>query len=300
MSGVGVANSFFGGVLDALLGLSRVAVVIRDSHTIRKKLFETWVLNGIVLACSVITFDNVIIPLLHLVIHDFILPLLGVDESQLQVEFIISLVSYLFSALWVLPLFWLNKPISSVWFLEIADEVLRQMKEDNRKMKSKVSKGRKKGPDVSKWIADMLFSLVLECLFLFQAMLVGFIPAVGVILSLSHLTLLYSLYSFEYAWMDHRLSVNQRIAMIEENWPYFVGFGLPLTVATALPRSFIISACVFAVLFPLFLIIACDTEPRPADVFRLRAFRVVEWLGNVIFSRLGSGVAMKAEPKQAD
>lgn len=295
-----MVNSFVGGLRDALFGLSRVAVVLRDCPAVRKKLCETWVLNGFVLAFSVIAFDNVVIPLLHFLINAFIRLLLGDDqETELHaVGFIISLVRYLFSALWVLPLFWLNKPISSIWFLEIADEVLRQMKENDKK-KSKMLKTRKKGPEVSKWIADMLFSLVLECLFLFQAMLVGLLPAIGVLLSYSHLTLLYSLYSFEYAWMDHRVSVNQRITMIEEQWPYFVGFGLPLTVATALPRSFIISASVFAVLFPLFLIIACDTEHMTADVFRLRAFRVVEWLTNALFRRLHpTGAA--AQQKQSN
>ena len=290
--GIGVANNFVGGMRDVLFGLSRVAAVIRDSPTVRKKLCETWVLNGFVLAFSVIAFDHVVIPLLHFFINTFMSLLLGDEQqSEPQVGFIVSLVWYLFSALWVLPLFWLNKPISSLWFLEIADEVLRHMKEEDtqnsrNKSKSKVLKSRKKGPEVSKWIADMLFSLVLECLFLLQAMVVGLIPAIGIFLSYSHLTLLYSLYSFEYAWMDHRVSVNQRIAMIEEKWPYFMGFGLPLTVATALPNSFIISACVFAVLFPLFLIIACDTEPMSSDVFRLRAFQVVEWLTNAMFSRL--------------
>lgn len=290
--GIGVANNFIGGMRDVLFGLSRVAVVIRDSPTVRRKLLETWVLNGLVLAFSVIAFDHIVIPLLRFSINAFMSLLLGNEQqSESQVSFIVTLVWYLFSALWVLPLFWLNKPISSLWFLEIADEVLRHMKQEDtqnvtNKSKSKLQKSRKKAPELSKWIADMLFSLVLECLFLVQATVVGLMPAIGIFLSYSHLTLLYSLYSFEYAWMDHKVSVNQRIAMIEGNWPYFMGFGLPLTVATSLPNSFIISACVFAVLFPLFLIIACDTEPMSSDVFRLRAFRIVECLTNAVFSRL--------------
>ena len=34
--------------------------------------------------------------------------------------------------------------------------------------------------------------------------------------------------------------VHQRVAFIEKNWPYFLGFGLPLAVVTALPNSLVI------------------------------------------------------------
>ena len=34
--------------------------------------------------------------------------------------------------------------------------------------------------------------------------------------------------------------INQRVAYIERNWPYFLGFGLPLSVVTALPSSLVI------------------------------------------------------------
>lgn len=69
-----------------------------------------------------------------------------------------------------------------------------------------------------------------------------------------HLSLLYSLYSFEYKWVQMGLPLHQRLNYIETNWPYFIGFGLPLTLLTNCWSDWVIGACVFAVLFPVFII----------------------------------------------
>ena len=97
-------------------------------------------------------------------------------------------------------------------------------------------------------------------------MIVSFIPVVGTPLSVFHLAILYSLYSFEYKWIyqggpaaEHTLAitcmlvmqcmnpphlntgmrVEKRVSMIQKNWSYFFGFGLPLSLLTVLPHSLI-------------------------------------------------------------
>lgn len=60
------------------------------------------------------------------------------------------------------------------------------------------------------------------------------------ILSIVHLSLLYSLYSFEYKWCNMGMELNNRLALIENCWPYFLGFGLPLAIITSLPESYFI------------------------------------------------------------
>lgn len=101
--------------------------------------------------------------------------------------------------------------------------------------------------------------------FVLQAMVVGFLPILGPVISLGHMCLLYSLYTFEYKWVNmgelhfvtlFTLTPNRvnclflyyfigwtapkRLMYMESNWPYFVGFGFPLAILTSLAPSFII------------------------------------------------------------
>jgi len=88
------------------------------------------------------------------------------------------------------------------------------------------------------FIADFLFSLLIEALFLVQANAVAYIPiaVLGQVASVFHLALLYALYSFEYKWFNMGWELHRRLNFIETNWPYFLGFGLPLTVLTCFLR----------------------------------------------------------------
>lgn len=83
----------------------------------------------------------------------------------------------------------------------------------------------------------------------------------GKVLEFVLLSWLYAFYCFDYKWVLMKKPLAARIALFESQWAFYGGFGAVCTLATV-PTSFYVGAAVMAVLFPLFILMACDTSPR--------------------------------------
>lgn len=245
---------------------------IRDGKVV-KRLIQCCSLNGGVFLFSLILFENVILPCLEYLLA----VLFGESLSEFLWSWIFPILSWTFGTLWVMPLFLLSKIVNSLWFQDIADSAFWCTQGKSHYFSS-----------ISKLIADSLFSLVIQSLFLVQGMAVRLFPIANVawLFSVIHMCMLYSLYAFEYKWCKLGWELHQRLTFMENNWPYFIGFGLPLAFITSLCTSYIKSACLFSILFPLFIISANEARPvSGACPYHLQLFSLVIALSNYIFNK---------------
>uniref|UniRef100_A0A914XLV7 Etoposide-induced protein 2.4 n=1 Tax=Plectus sambesii TaxID=2011161 RepID=A0A914XLV7_9BILA len=161
-------------------------------------------------------------------------------------------LSDLLGALSVLPVFLVSRVINALWFADIAGASLK-----HRGLEPMIP------ASFSRSVADFVLAIVLETLFLLQSMAMAYlpIPYIAPLLSYVHLSLLYALYSFEYSWMSHGYELKTRIRRIEAFWPYYLGFGAPLTLLTSISTNFVVNGCLFGMAFPFFIISSYQVLP---------------------------------------
>ncbi|VDM54545.1 unnamed protein product [Angiostrongylus costaricensis] len=162
------------------------------------------------------------------------------------------------SHLLVLPIFVFTRIVLALWFTDIAGACLRTLNLDPPP-----------SVEFSTAVSDLLVSLLLGCVFLTQGLLVSYLPLPSFlcsVISFVHLSLLNSMYSFEYFWSSRSVLLHKRIERLETYLPYFIGFGAPLTFVSTLSNSFLLNGSVFGTFFPLFIISSYKASwERPKD-----------------------------------
>lgn len=86
------------------------------------------------------------------------------------------------------------------------------------------------------WNRSKAYSILFYSLILAQAMALSYIPYVGRAFSFSQYALIGAYYCFEHYWSLLEVSLEKRMEMAQTRWPYFLGFGSPLTITTFLRR----------------------------------------------------------------
>lgn len=224
---------------------------------------------------SIIIFNSLLLPFLQTILVTISFLVLGTRDVDTNWYVTRLILKTTFDSLWVLPLFLLSRLVNALWFQDIGN------------LAYKYSIGRPKPiPSVSTFIADNLFSFIIQALFLVQATLLNLTPLPAPLpdaLYILHMCLLYSLYSFEYKWVQMGWPLHQRLQYLETNWPYFLGFGLPLSIITYFPSDFFIAGCLFAIVFPLFIIAGNEAEVATVSVKKMTIFRLVVKASNSLF-----------------
>jgi len=233
-----------------------------EEPRILERTLKCCMLNGCVFWASIVLFEQLFLPSLRAVFY--VLFGSGSERAEQLWSGALPLLSFTFSALWVVPFYLLSRVVNAIWFQDIADSAFRSSRGRPQMMSS-----------ISVMIADTVFSLVVESVFLVQAKICSFLPIkfIGNAVHMVHLCLLFSLYSFEYKWFNQGLELHKRLTYVENNWPYFLGFGFPLAVLTSMSESVVVSGCVFSILFPLFIVsgnqaqVVMETIAPPLHIF---------------------------------
>lgn len=122
----------------------------RNKSNVTVRLFQCCALNGGIFLLSILFFDYILMAYLKNIITYFM------GQSTIW-NFIQTTLSWIFSFIWIVPLFVLSKIINTFWFQDIADAAY-----EFRKGRPTLI------PSLSKLLADVVFSLIVQSLFLFQ------------------------------------------------------------------------------------------------------------------------------------
>jgi etoposide-induced 2.4 mRNA len=282
-------REFCGGVQHAV-SLHRILLFFLNSRLICVSSAKCFVLNGLIFLGSIFFFDRAVIPVIHL-FGEILQRSFAQGPSQAEDvrDRVDGFVFLLYQALWMYPIYCISFILNTIWYQEIADDAYLQLH------------GKPNPTPVADMIRDELYRAILVAFFLLQTVLSYLIPVVGPVASFIHLGWLYSLYCFEYKWSLAGWSLEKRLAHLEQNWAYFAGFGSPFTLATFFVPNFV-SKGIFALLFPVFLLlaIACDPVSESDDPSRkLPIFRFSRWWSLQLLRRIGKATGVQTKKQKA-
>lgn len=121
----------------------------RKRSNVAFRVTQCCLLNGGLFLLSIIFFNHLLLPFLELIITRF------TDASIWN--YIQFTLSWIFSCIWIVPLFILSKIFNFFWFQDIADASY-----EFRKGKPTLI------PSISLLLADVVFSLIVQSLFICQ------------------------------------------------------------------------------------------------------------------------------------
>ncbi|THU90691.1 EI24-domain-containing protein [Dendrothele bispora CBS 962.96] len=231
------------GIVDAFRWDLVISTISSDAE-IRANILKSLLLNVLSLT-SIYTFDLLLLPLV-----------------QDQQRWLHRNVGWFYQALWLFPVIGLSFYLNSSWCTVIAKRAYA-LQYGNRAL-SQQQPATYTG--MLKSIATSAYRVVM----VFTSVVVSFalenIPYVGPIVGFFFLCWVDAYYCFEFVWIARGMNLSRRIRHLEERWAYYLTFGLP-TAALCTWGNTLANAALFALVFPLFIIMAMHARPLPIDPY---------------------------------
>ncbi|KXZ44216.1 hypothetical protein GPECTOR_71g577 [Gonium pectorale] len=226
-------------------------------------------LNGGILLGSILLWDRALSPGLGWVLRFLVAPVLG----GLLAGGADWLLRLLFHGAWLLPVYLVTMLVSFGIYNDIAKTAyLVKQQQQQQQPGGQAAPGARAGGQGAggggtgsggagglEDVAQEVYRVVLFNVFFAEVSLVGRLPYVGGVLNVLFLSWLYAYYCYDYKWALQGVRLTERLAYFERRWAFFAGFGLPMALSTVL-LSFYPGAAVLAVLFPVYILVACDSD----------------------------------------
>lgn len=257
--------------------LHRVFLLCLRSKKLSIRTGQCFLLNGFIFLGSMFLLNKVIIPILHWILPDDCAQL----NSQQLCSFggVLKFYSFLrlqliqlFYITWFYPLYVFSFILSTLWYSDIAEcgfaaaDRSEPLKKDGLRQKEMLTlqnTGRVGRPaglgGVMIGIGEQVYSILLLTVFFIEVFATGFVPYLGKAINFLLLSWIYAYYSFEYKWNHAEIYLDKRLNLFESNWAFFAGFGSPC-VLPVLFFSPLVTYGIMAILFPLFVLTATDSE----------------------------------------
>eukprot|EP01134_Creolimax_fragrantissima_P001197 CFRG1197T1 len=292
---------FLEGVADAV-AVPKVFDVIDRSDRAFSKVGKCLLMNSVLFIGCLHLFNGYVVSMLMFVVKTMY-DVLGIEQGDQQAAVTEAVFNLAYCIIWVYPVYSVSFIINAIWYQDIAEDAYIIL-QGQRHVRKKHPSQRSVLASISTKIAENIVSLLLEMVVAIQVLVLHFIPCIGPFLSFVLMSWLYSLYCFEFKWACFGWSLDKRLSFIERRWPYFLGFGLPLSCATFFSTKFL-SSGLFAILYPPFLIMATGTDLETRRTLvqeppRIPIFAVAKSVNKYIFLVLGHTIKPSPMPnKQA-
>lgn len=247
---------WWAGFKDAV-SLHRCFVFFVHDNRIVKKVAQCFVLNGVIFLGSILLLQHVLKPgthwLLHMSLHSWA-PALLLNAAD-------SLIVAVYTWLWLFPAYTISLLVNCLWYQEIAEHAFNVIQKQAVGEGHQRQKLRHAPQPLNVFIAQEVYRVLLFSVFLAQNVVVRHVPYAGRPVQFLLTSWVYAFYWFDYKWSLTNLPLENRVQFFQSHWAYFAGFG-SLCIIPQLFFSFLLSEALMGMAFPLFVLMACESDPR--------------------------------------